>query len=193
MDLSAFVSTLGLVFVAELGDKTQLATLALAARYPWRPVLAGVVAAFALLNAAAVTVGGVAAAAVPPAWIQAAAGGLFLLFGGLSFVSRDGPGDEDGPGARSLGPFGTSFLLILVSELGDKTQLATAGLAARWAAPLEVFAGSCLALWGVSGLALAAGVRIHRWIPARRIRRIAGLLFLAFGLATLWPLVVGRP
>ncbi|GAB4253817.1 TMEM165/GDT1 family protein [Deferrisoma sp.] len=191
MQESAFLSTFGLVFLAELGDKTQLATLALAARYRWRPVVAGVFAAFALLSAAAVAAGELASSALPRAWVQAAAGVLFLAFGVHALVRREAPEAENGPRERSLGPFASAFLLIFLAELGDKTQLATAGLAAQWRAPWAVFAGSCLALWAASGLGLTAGVRLARRVSPRWLATAAGVLFLAFGLAALVPLLFG--
>lgn len=183
MSTTAFLTTFGLVFVAELGDKTQLAAMALATRHPWHKVFAGVAAAFVVLNAAAVAVGQVLFLYVPLQWIQLASAALFLFFGISTLLSR---GDDDArAGAGSTSPILTSFVLILVAELGDKTQLATASLAAQHAAPVAVFAGSSLALWLVSLLGILAGTRLTRYVPMVWVHRAAGALFLVFAAAAL--------
>lgn len=80
--------------------------------------------------------------------------------------------------------FVSAFGLIFVAELGDKTQLATAGLAAQQGAPLEVFAGSSLALWSVSLLGIFLGRQLTRYVPLRWVHRAGGVLFLLFSALT---------
>ncbi len=187
MDTGALLSSFGLVFVAELGDKTQFAAMALAARYPWRRVFLGIALAFALLNLAAVTVGQVLFAYVPIDWIRLGAAALFGAFGVASL--RAG-GLEEGAGAGAADAHGrpatAAFLMILMAELGDKTQLATAGLAAQQGAPLEVFCGSSLALWSVSLVAIFLGRQLTRWVSLRRLQQAGGVLFLLFAAAALY-------
>ncbi|GAB4267797.1 MAG: TMEM165/GDT1 family protein [Deferrisomatales bacterium] len=185
MNVPAFLSAFGLIFLAELGDKTQLTALALATRYPWRRVFVGVALAFAVLNAAAVTVGGALFAFVPLLWIQLGAAALFAAFGIASFRTPDETEESPAKG-RAGRPVLTAFWMILVAELGDKTQLATAGLAAQAGAPLEVFAGSSLALWAVSLLGLLAGRHLAGRLPLRRLQQAGGCVFLLFAAASLW-------
>jgi len=189
VDLSVFLTTFGIIFLAELGDKTQLTAMALATRYPWRKVFIGLAAAFALLNLAAVLVGKLLFAFLPIFWIKLVSGGLFLVFG-ISTL-RNGRFDEAEEEAeegklKARGPVVTAFLMILLAELGDKTQLVTASLAAQHDAPLAVFFGSTLALWLVSLLGMFVGRQLTRYIPLPWIHRGAGGLFLLFGAVILW-------
>ncbi len=101
MSFTVFLSTFGIIFLAEFGDKTQLAALALAARYPWRKIFLGLAIAFVLLNLGAVLVGKLLFAVLPLFWIKLASGGLFLYFGLATLLARDDDGDEEeGAGKR---------------------------------------------------------------------------------------------
>lgn len=184
-----------MIFFAELGDKTQLTALALATRYPWKKVLAGIALAFVVLNAAAVLVGRALFEFVPLTWIKVACAALFLYFGVSTLRHRgDDEGDDDDAGAtgRKRGAFATAFSMILVAELGDKTQIVTAGLAAQHASQASVFVGSTLALWTVSALGVLIGTQLSRWVPMSRVRIVAGVLFLLFGAAAAFDLVRPR-
>lgn len=187
MDISAFLTTFGVIFLAELGDKTQLTAIALAARYPWKKAFLGIALAFTVLNAAAVVVGKVVFELVPLGWIQAASALLFLVFGVLTLKGDGEEEDEDGAEKRKArGPVLTAFVLILFAELGDKTQLMTASLAAQHGSPLGVFAGSTLALWLVSLLGLLVGAQLARVVPMKWVHRAAGVAFLLFALYAGW-------
>lgn len=196
MDAAVFVSTFALLFIAELGDKTQLMAMTLAHRYRAAPVLAGCFAAFALLNALAVGLGGTLASLVPRGPLLGAAGLLFLAFAWRAW--RDGAAaeaPEPGP-LRRFGAVVTSFLLIVVAELGDKTQLALVAVAARGEALVAVFAGGTAALWAVALLAVLLGRALLTRVPAQWVHRAAALLFAAFGLLALvgaWRAGVPRP
>ena len=179
MDATIFRSTFGLIFLAELGDKTQLAAMALATRHPWKPVFLGAAAAFVLLNLAAVAVGKALFLVVPLHWIQLASAALFLFFGIATLRAARGP-ENPGVAARMGRPVLGAFVLILLAEMGDKTQLATASLAAQHDAPVAVFTGSTLALWAVALLGILAGRRLTRVVPMKVIHRAAGVLFLIF-------------
>lgn len=191
MDFEVLLTTFGMIFLAELGDKTQLTAVALAARFPWRKAFVGLAAAFALLNLFAVALGAGLFKLVPLGWIQAASAALFLFFGITTLFGKDDEDDDeeaDGK-AKARGPIATAFTLILFAELGDKTQLATASLSAQHGAPVTVFLGSTLALWLVSLLGLLVGVQIARRVPMAWVKRAAGLSFLGFGLWTTWTAV----
>lgn len=182
MDASVLLTSFGVIFLAELGDKTQLAAMMLATRYPWRRAFLGIASAFFLLNLAAVAAGAALFRLAPLPWLQAAAALIFIAFGLLAFRFSN---EDDGPDAATpdRGPFLTSFGLILLAELGDKTQLMTASLAAQSTAPWSVFLGSTFALWVVALMGLLIGARLSRWIPARVIRAAGGALFIAIGAA----------
>jgi len=194
VDSAVFFSTFGIIFLAELGDKTQLTAMALATRHPWKKIFIGIAAAFALLNVGAVLVGKVLFALLPLFWIKVVSGGLFLFFG-LSTLRASGfDEDEEAAeeqGLRARGPVVTSFFMILLAELGDKTQLVTTSLAAQHASLLSVFVGSTLALWAVSLIGIFVGKQLTRFIPMAYIHKAAGVLFLVFGAIILYQALVG--
>jgi putative Ca2+/H+ antiporter (TMEM165/GDT1 family) len=183
--ISLFLTTFALVFLAELGDKTSLAAVALATRYPWKKAFLGIALAFALLDAVAVAVGSALFRFLPHGWIEAASAALFLFFGARALLSREARGEESRK-SDSHGPVVTAFLLILLAELGDKTQMVIASLAAQHAHPLVIFAAATLALWLVSLLGLLVGAQLSKRLPVVWVHRAAGIAFLCFGLFTAW-------
>lgn len=193
MDSSIFVSTFGLIFLAELGDKTQLTAMALALRYPWQRIFVGIAAAFFVLNLAAVAVGKLLFLLLPVFWVTLVSALLFLYFGHSTLRHAcDSENDEDGPPPTAATAVRTAFIMIFMAELGDKTQLVTASQAASHSDSLSgmgmVFCASTLALWCVSLLGIFAGKQLVRIIPLCWIHRTAGFMFLVFGVATLWKL-----
>jgi Ca2+/H+ antiporter, TMEM165/GDT1 family len=189
MNTTIFLSTFGIIFLAEIGDKTQLTAMTLATRYPWRLVFFGVACAFALLNLGAVVIGGLLFTLLPLFWIKLVSGLLFLFFGITTLRAHVFDEQEEVEEEKKLkghGPVFTSFLMILFAELGDKTQLVTASLAAQHHGSAAVFAGSTLALWLGSLLSILAGRQLTRWIPLPMIHRGAGFLFLLFGAVILF-------
>lgn len=183
--LVAFATAFGVVFLAEMGDKSQVVLLAQAARHgPWR-VLAEASVAFAVLVALAVTVGATAARFLPGWLLAVASGALFLAFGFLALREAreaEGPEGEDDPVARRRG--GT-FVLILVSEMGDKTQVATAALAASSGHAIATGLGSFAAEVLASLLAVLAGAWLGRRVTRRVRAWAAATVFLVAGAATL--------
>lgn len=189
MDYTVFITTFGIIFLAELGDKTQLTAMTLAVRFPWQKTFFGIAAAFALLNIGAVALGKILFVFLPLFWIKLASAGLFLFFGIATLRSNGAEGDDGDEEVKKfscMGAFATSFLMILMAELGDKTQIVTASLAAQHDAPLAVFAGSTLALWSVSLLGIFAGRQLTRFVPITYIHRGAGTLFIIFAAAIIY-------
>jgi Ca2+/H+ antiporter, TMEM165/GDT1 family len=182
----------GVVFLAELPDKTALAGLVLGTRYRASYVFAGVAAAFALHVALAVAAGSVLTL-LPQQIVQAVTGVLFL--GGaavLLFKKDDGDEEIRNPEDQSFWKVaGAGFMLILVAEFGDLTQIMTANLAARYDDPLSVGLGAVLALWAVAGLGIVGGKALMKRVPLRLITKVAALLMLALGLWSLWEAVAG--
>jgi Ca2+/H+ antiporter, TMEM165/GDT1 family len=189
MNGTTFLATFGIIFLAELGDKTQLTAMTLATRYPWRKVFIGLACAFALLNLAAVIIGGLLFTVLPIFWIRLASALLFLFFGVATLRSKgfdESEEEAEESKFKGKGPVVTSFLMILLAEIGDKTQLVTASLAAQHDSSFTVFAGSTLALWSVSLIGIFAGRQLVRFVPLSRLHKGAGILFLLFGAVILY-------
>lgn len=177
-------TTLGLVALAELGDKTQLVCMTLAARHPAPPVLLGAVLAFAVLNLLAVLFGAAAAAWLPEWLITAVVAALFAAFG-LHALRDAGTETADVQERDGLGVLLSTFVLIFLAELGDKTQLAVAGLAGTHAV-LPVWVGGTLALTLTSALGVLAGQTLLRRLPVHLLHRISGGLFLVLAAVAGW-------
>ncbi|MCZ2858585.1 TMEM165/GDT1 family protein [Blastococcus sp. VKM Ac-2987] len=179
--LTAFV----LVLPVELPDKTLFASLVLATRFPPLPVFVGVGTAFGLQVAIAVTAGSLLSL-LPQALVTGVVALLFLV-GAIILWRSATSGAEDGGEAADtreqtsfLRAAAISFGVLFAAEWGDLSQLATAGLAARYDAPLSVFVGSWAALLVVSGLAVFLGKKLADRLPIPLIRRVAAGLFLVF-------------
>lgn len=181
----AFAAAFGLLFIAELGDKTQLVILALAGRHGWRAIFAGASVAFFLLNALAVTAGAALYEILPEKALKYGAAALFILFGLLTLLGREKEEEERGK-VRSRNPFLSTFLLISLMELGDKTQLSLLALTAKYSYPYFVFLGGTLALCLTSLIGALAGTGLSRLIKPVVMRRASGVIFLAFGVISLF-------
>jgi putative Ca2+/H+ antiporter (TMEM165/GDT1 family) len=190
MDLGVGASAFALLFVAEMGDKTQLTAMTLATRYRALPVAIGVCSAFLVLNVLAVLVGQVLFRYVPQQAVLLAAGMLFLVFAWKSWQASDEDEEASGP-ADARSAVITSFLMIFMAELGDKTQLALIALAASSGAVWSVFAGATLALWAVSLIGIFVGATLLKNVPKALMHRAAALLFAGFGLLALWRAAAG--
>ena len=180
------LAALAVVFLAELGDKTQLVALTLAGRYPASRVLLALGAAIVLLQTLSVTAGSLLSEALPERAIAVGAGVLFLGFAVWTWRSADededdGDDEAGGAGRRGLVGVATAFFL---AELGDKTMLTTAGLAAdRGAVP--VWIGSTLAMLAATALAVVAGRQLTSRVRPELLRRIGAVAFAVVGIATL--------
>jgi putative Ca2+/H+ antiporter (TMEM165/GDT1 family) len=183
--LSVVLAAFVLILPVELPDKTLFATLVLATRFPPLPVFLGVGAAFGLQSAIAVTAGSLLSL-LPDALVRAVVAVLFLIGAVLLWrEARKGAEDEE---AAALARENTSFVrataisfgVLFAAEWGDLSQLATAGLAARYAEPVSVFVGSWAALLVISGLAAFLGRKLADRLPVALLHRIAAVLFLVF-------------
>jgi Ca2+/H+ antiporter, TMEM165/GDT1 family len=189
IDLRLLASTFALVFVAELPDKTALATVLLAVRYQPFAVFAGVAGAFMVQSVVAVTFGS-AIGLFPRDAVRIIAGALFLVFAVLMWFRRRPTQealDENGDAVRAFWRTAwASFVVIFLAEWGDLTQLATAALAAKYRSPLTIFTAATLALWVVSAIAISIGYRAKRMVDEQVLQRIAAF---AFGLVGTFLLV----
>jgi putative Ca2+/H+ antiporter (TMEM165/GDT1 family) len=183
--LSVILAAFVLILPVELPDKTLFATLVLATRFPPLPVFVGVGAAFGLQVAIAVTAGSLLSL-LPGALVSAVVAVLFLT--GAVLLWREARKGADGEEAAAEARENTSFLraaaisfgVLFAAEWGDLSQLATAGLAARYAEPLSVFVGSWAALLVISGLAAFLGRKLADRLPVALLHRIAAGLFTVF-------------
>lgn len=162
-----------------------MTAMALAARYPWKKVFIGIALAFTVLNVAAVLLGKALFAVFPVFWTRLASAGLFCYFGIATLLHSAEPDGEE-KGFVASDAIRTAFLMILLAELGDKTQIVTLSLAAQYDAPVTVFCASTLALWLVSLLGIFLGRQLLRFMPLHYIHRAAGIMFLLFGAVLLY-------
>lgn len=189
--MSSLWSALAVVFLAELGDKTQLVALGFGARLRLGPVLAGIAVAYVASNLLAVVVGALLGEAFPTEAISLAGGVLFLGF--AVWTLRDtGEGDPvDDPGAKEAdmaqsreGPVLRTVMAVagamFIAEVGDKTMLATATLAAR-GQPVMVWIGATIGIFLAGALGVVAGRALGVRLPERTVRIGSAVLFAGFG------------
>lgn len=173
--------SLGVVFLAELGDKSQLITLTYALRHRWWVVLSGVAIAAFAIHGISVTVGHFLGMTLPARPIAATAGIAFLGF--AAWTWREGSTVGSGEAAVREPRFVLFAVVssVLLAELGDKTMLATVALASDhgW---LGVWLGASAGMVLADAVAIAAGTVLHRRLPEHLLHAAAGLLFCAFGL-----------
>lgn len=191
MNAAVSATTFGVVFIAELPDKTALASLVLSTKYrPWY-VFTGAAAGFAVQVVIALAAGTLLAL-LPHRTLEAIVSALFLL--GAVLIFRHGSEEEEAEAEEPVeaaragnSPWRavlTSFTVITVAEFGDLTQIVTANLAAKydW---LSVGVGSLAALWAVAALAIVGGQTLLRYIPLKLITRAAALIMLVLAALSL--------
>jgi putative Ca2+/H+ antiporter (TMEM165/GDT1 family) len=182
---SVLFSTFAVIALAEIGDKSQLVCMTLAARHRHWPVLVGASAAFLVLNALAVLFGAGVAAWIPERATAAVVALLFGAFGIHLIIAGDDDRHEAVTERPGHGIFLTTFMLIFVAEFGDKTQIAVAGLAST-TVPAPVWFGATAALVLVSALGVWAGRTVLQSLPMRWLHRLGGGIFLMFAGIAAW-------
>ncbi|MEU3658722.1 TMEM165/GDT1 family protein [Streptomyces sp. NPDC032940] len=192
ISLTVTALVFGVVFLAELPDKTALAGLVLGTRYRASYVFAGVAAAFLLHVVLAVAAGSVLTL-LPQQIVHAITGVLFLGGAAVLLMKKDEEDEEiRKPENQSFWKVaGAGFMLILVAEFGDLTQIMTANLAARYDDPVSVGLGAVLALWAVAGLGIVGGKALMKRVPLALITKVAALLMLGLGVWSLWEAIAG--
>jgi putative Ca2+/H+ antiporter (TMEM165/GDT1 family) len=177
--MTVFLTSLAIVVLAEMGDKTQLLAMAFAARFRWQTVMGGVLAATAANHLFAVGVGNYLTNIIPLESVKIAVSASFILFG--LWTLR---GDElHGEGKRfTFSPFWTVTVAFFIAEMGDKTQLATVALAAEFNTVVPVWSGTTAGMLIADAVGIVAGIGLHKKIPERQIRWFAALVFIAFGI-----------
>jgi putative Ca2+/H+ antiporter (TMEM165/GDT1 family) len=187
--LAISISSFTLIALAEIGDKSQLVCMTLAARHRHWPVLLGASAAFLVLNALAVIFGAGVATWVPERVTAGIVAVLFGAFGIHALRRQDDEVSDDITERPGHGIFFSTLLLILVAEFGDKTQIAVAGLAGTMS-PLPVWIGASAAVVLVSALGVWAGRTVLQRLPIIWLHRISGGIFLSFAILAAWRALV---
>jgi putative Ca2+/H+ antiporter (TMEM165/GDT1 family) len=167
------------VLLAELGDKTQLVTLALSTRFPPRQVLTGALGALAAITALAVLLGDFLAGLVPQETALTASGLFFLAMGVWMALKREEGDSKVQTPARGVTL--QTFTLVFLAELGDKTQLAAIALTASYGAPVAVFLGAMAGQTVNHALAAFLGARFLGRLPRYSVKIASSLLFIVFG------------
>jgi Ca2+/H+ antiporter, TMEM165/GDT1 family len=184
--LEAFLLSTGIVALAEMGDKTQLLSLVLAARLkrPW-PIVWGILLATLLNHALAGAVGAWVMAAVGPDVMRWVLGVSFLAMA-VWVLIPDKLDDADAATPRRMGVFFLTTWTFFLAEMGDKTQIATVALGAQYQPLIAVVAGTTLGMMLANAPVVFFGEAITRRVPIALVHRIAAVIFLALGIAVLW-------
>ena len=185
--MDAFLLSFGVIFLAELGDKSQLMALAFATRFPALPVLVAISIATLIVHLASVALGATVAIAVPRNVIAIVAGVAFLVF--AAWTLRGDKLDEDEEAKVRSETTGSVILTVgtafFLAELGDKTMLATVTLATNHEA-LGTWLGSTVGMVAADAIAIGIGKLLGTRLPERAIRFGATVAFVVFGLILIW-------
>jgi Ca2+/H+ antiporter, TMEM165/GDT1 family len=183
--MEAFLVSTGIVALAEMGDKTQLLALVLAARFkkPW-PIVAGILIATLVNHALAGAAGAWVTTLIGPQMLRWILGASFLAMAAWMLVPDRLDAQEDEKPPR-YGVFFTTVLVFFLAEMGDKTQIATVMLAARYDAIASVVAGTTLGMMLANAPVVWLGERVTRLVPLRAVHIVSALIFAGLGLAAL--------
>lgn len=181
--MTVFVASFLFVVLAEMGDKTQLLAMAFASRFPAKTVLAGVLAATLLNHLLAVVLGSWLTNIVPLNVIQIAASASFILFGLWTLYGDRLEGEDK---KYKFSPFWTVAVAFFFAEMGDKTQLATVALAAKYHEIMPIWMGTTAGMMVADAFGIIVGVVMGKKIPERFVKWFAAAIFIFFGIAGLY-------
>lgn len=183
--MESFLVATGIVALAEIGDKTQLLALLLAARFKQPlPIVGGILCATLLNHGLAGFLGVWITSVLSPEVLRWVLGGSFLAMAAWTLIP-DRIEEEETRVARNLGVFGATLVTFFLAEMGDKTQVATIVLAARAASPIPVVMGTTLGMLLADVPVVFVGNRFAARIPMRLVHGVAAVLFVLLGIATL--------
>ncbi|MBC7916817.1 MAG: TMEM165/GDT1 family protein [Rhodoferax sp.] len=183
--MEAFLTSTGIVALAEMGDKTQLLALILAARFrkPW-PIVWGILVATLANHALAGAVGAWITTVISPDLLRWILAGSFIAMA-IWMLIPDKIDDEDTDAKPRWGVFGTTAIAFFLAEMGDKTQIATVMLAAKYNAYVWVVAGTTLGMMLANAPVVWLGERMTRLVPIRTVHVVSALIFAGLGAAAL--------
>ena len=183
--MEAFLVSTGIVALAEMGDKTQLLALVLAARFrkPW-PIVLGIFVATIANHAMAGALGAWFTTLIGPQALRWILGVSFIAMAAWMLIP-DKLDDDEASGAPRFGVFGTTVVAFFLAEMGDKTQIATVMLVAQYQAYFWVVAGTTLGMMLANAPVVWLGERVTRLVPLRAVHIVSALIFAGLGLAAL--------
>jgi len=185
--MEAFLVSTGIVALGEMGDKTQLLALLLAARFRRPlPIILGILVATLVNHACAAAVGDWVARALGPDVLRWVIGGSFLAMAAWMLVPDRLDDEAEGSGSLRLGVFGTTVVAFFLAEMGDKTQIATVALAARYADLWAVVTGTTFGMMLANVPAVLLGDGVAKRVSMTLVHGIAALLFAVLGVLTLF-------
>ncbi|HEY0202075.1 MAG TPA: TMEM165/GDT1 family protein [Burkholderiaceae bacterium] len=187
--MEAFLISTGIVALAEMGDKTQLLSLVLAARFrkPW-PIVLGIFVSTLVNHGLAGALGAWLTSVLGPDMLRRILGASFLAMAAWMLVPDKLDDSEAGSGTLSrLGVFGTTVVAFFLAEMGDKTQVATIMLAARFHAWFAVVAGTTVGMMLANAPVVWLGERLTRLVPLRVVHLVSATIFGILGVAAFWP------
>jgi Ca2+/H+ antiporter, TMEM165/GDT1 family len=183
--MEAFLVSTGVVALGEMGDKTQLLAMLLAVKFRKpAPIILGILVATLFNHATAGLVGGWIASALGPNVLRWVIGISFVAMAGWMLIPDKIDEDEATP--QRFGVFGTTLIAFFLAEMGDKTQIATVALAARYQDLVAVVAGTTLGMMIADVPAVFIGDRLAKKVPMKLVHGIAAAIFAILGLATLF-------
>jgi Ca2+/H+ antiporter, TMEM165/GDT1 family len=184
--MQAFLISTGIVALAEMGDKTQLLALVLAVRFrkPW-PIIAGILVATLANHGMAGALGAWVTTVMGPQTLRWVLGLSFLAMAIWMLVPDKLDDDNAAQNTSRWGVFGTTLVAFFLAEMGDKTQIATVMLAARYDAYFMVVAGTTLGMMLANAPVVWLGEKVTRWVPLPVVHRVSAAVFAVLGLLAL--------
>ena len=189
--MESLVASFLLIFIAEMGDKTQLVAMAFTARFKASQVILAISAASILNNLIAVTAGSFLSGVFSLSVIKITAYILFILFGFWT-ISGGKDGEEKSGKKIIINPFFTVAIFFFISEFGDKTQIAAMTLTMNYGSPVYVLIGASAGMICANLIGIGAGVLLGKKVPAEVIKLVSAAIFILFGLAGFWNVFVNK-
>ncbi|RYY64417.1 MAG: TMEM165/GDT1 family protein [Comamonadaceae bacterium] len=188
--MEAFLASFAMVAIAEMGDKTQLLSFILAAKFPGRhwAIIGGIFAATLANHFVAGALGDWVAANVDPEVMRWILGAGFLGFAAWALIPDK---LDDAPKDQRFGVFATTLVAFFLAEMGDKTQLATVALGAKYASLSMVVLGTTMGMMAANVPAVLLGERLSKFVPISKMRFVAAALFAIFGILILMKVNLG--
>jgi Ca2+/H+ antiporter, TMEM165/GDT1 family len=181
------------ICIAEFGDKTQLLTMSLAAKYPMEKVIGGIFSATALLMFIAVLAGGVIQRFIPMIFVSILAGAYFIIYGLIIIAPAAKEEEKKEPGESNIGskdPFWIVFASFFLAEIGDKTQIAAFALTAKYGSPVQIWIGATLGMMVANLFGIAIGNVLRSYLPEKIINYMTGIIFIIFGAITFLSMII---
>ncbi len=180
-----------MILTAEMGDKTQLLVFSLSLEFGAYPILAGALLAFGLLNGPGVFIGEKVAHLLSPVLIKSVSGLIFLFFGLYLLFEKQENDEKDKRTGKKRNGFIMAFSSIFIGELGDKTQICSIVLGARFKEFGLVFSGCFLALFVATVLAVFLGSHVQRWLPKIPFKKLSAIIMMITAFATFASIFLG--